>query len=148
MTIAREFLSDTLIDEMQNYFGLGYKAYNDDEDLELDPNWDTYKALQDSNLLFIFTVRDGSKLVGYAWYIAMPSLHSKSTIFAAADTIYLDKDYRGRFLGIKLFKYAEEVLKENKITLVLYSVKVYENWGKLLERLGYKQSEVTYQKRI
>lgn len=148
MIIAREMLTQTLLEEMLEYFILAYKDYPDSEDSVLNPNWESYKIFQDAGALFIYTIRDSEKLVGYAWYITMPSLHSKFDTYAAADTLYLDEDYRGKFLGIKLFKYAEKDLKEKGINTIIYSVKTHDNWGIMLERIGYTNTELTYHKRI
>jgi len=148
MVITKELLSQSLIEEMLNYFIIAYKDYPDSKESILNPNWEAYNAFQEIGALYIYTVRDDKKLVGYAWYITMPSLHSKHDTYAAADTLYLDKDYRGKFLGIKLFKYAEADLKTHGINKIIYSLKTYDNWGSLLERLGYANTELTYQKRI
>lgn len=145
MKIASEILTSSLIHEMVSYFKESYEEYPDGVGYILDPNWDTYYLLQQADMLNIFTIRDDSKLIGYAFVIIAGSLHSRDRQYASIDTVYLDKAYRGKFLGIKLFKFIEASLEVDALS---FTLKEYNNWGKILERLGYSHTEVVYQKRI
>jgi len=122
-------------------------ALNKDE-VPLSPVWDIYKNLFDGGKLKVITAREDGKLVGYTVYIVAPSLHYASELFADADIFWLAPEYRKGMTGLKLFRYAEAVLKEAGVTQIFNKIKLHFDIGKVFERMGYSAVERVYSKRV
>lgn len=114
----------------------------------LDPDWDLYQILEDNDALKIFTVRSEGNLVGYFSVIISPSLHSKGKFVVMNDVIFLHPDYRKGFLGIKLFKFVEDCLRQDGFDQlqVVYTEK--NDLSDLLLRQGYDKVETKFEKRL
>lgn len=122
-------------------------ALNQDK-IKLNPDWEAYQKLEDDNRLKIFTARNGKQLVGYFVVILGANIHYKDHIFASNDIIYLHKDYRKGFVGIRLIKFAEKCLKDDGVSVLLINTKIHRPFDKLLERLKFKPIERVYSKFI
>ena len=81
---------------------------NNRDVIKLNPDWDTYYILEEQGMLHIFTARDNGKLVGYFVTITRLNIHYKDHLFAANDAIFIKKEYRKGFTGIRLIKFAEK----------------------------------------
>jgi len=110
------------------------------------PDWDAYEALEQANMLKIFTVRENDRLVGYHVNIVAPSLHSKGVSQASADVVYLHPDYRKGFTGYKLFKFAEKCLKEDGVNILHLTATEANPIGPLMSKLQYDKIETKYEK--
>lgn len=122
-------------------------ALNQDK-IKLNPDWEAYQKLEDDNRLKIFTARNGKQLVGYFVVILGANIHYKDHVFASNDIIYLHKDYRKGFVGIRLIKFAEKCLKDDGVSVLLINTKIHRPFDKLLERLKFKPIERVYSKFI
>lgn len=122
-------------------------ALNQDK-IKLNPDWEAYQKLEDDNRLKIFTARNGKQLVGYFVVLLGANIHYKDHIFASNDIIYLHKDYRKGFVGIRLIKFAEKCLKDDGVSVLLINTKIHRPFDKLLERLKFKPIERVYSKFI
>jgi GNAT superfamily N-acetyltransferase len=96
--------------------------------------------------LRIFTARNKGTLVGYFVVIVNSNLHYKDHLFAANDIIYLHKDYRKGFTGIKLIKFAEGCLREDGVSVFAINTKVHQPFDVVLERLDFNMVEHVYSK--
>ena len=114
--------------------------------IKLNPDWEAYHSLEESGGLKVFTARESGLLVGYFVVIVGYHLHYKDHLFASNDIIYLHKDYRKGFAGIKLIKFAEACLKEDGVSVLTINTKLHMPFGKLLQRLKFKPIEETYSK--
>jgi hypothetical protein len=114
--------------------------------IKLNPDWESYEALEESGTLKIFTARDGSNLVGYFVVLVGRSLHYKDHIFAENDIIYLHKDYRKGYTGIKLIKFAEKCLKEDGVSILKVNTKVHQPFDTLMSFLKFNLIERVYTK--
>lgn len=114
----------------------------------LNPDVDTFRALEDAGLLLIVTARDGEKMVGYHVSIVRPHLHYKQSLTAYADMYFIHPDYRQGMTGVRLFKYLEGVLRERGVERIYQGTKIHKDMGRLFERLGYKETERLYVKWI
>lgn len=112
----------------------------------LDPDWDTYYKLEDLGVLKIFTCRDSEKLVGYFVVHIMPNIHSKGTVIAVADIIYLLKSYRSGTTGYKLFKFAESCIREDGVSTLHVTTTEKNPIDPLMKRLGYSKVETKFEK--
>ena len=117
------------------------------EKIKLNPDWEKYKSLEELGALKIFTARDDvNKLVGYFVVIVGANLHYKDHIFAENDIIYLHKDYRKGFTGVKLIKFAEKCLKDDGVSVLKINTKVHQPFDKLVNYLGFGLIERVYTK--
>ena len=114
--------------------------------IKLNPDWDAYEKLEESGMLTIFTARCSDKLIGYFVVILTKSIHYKDHLFASNDILYLHKDYRKGFAGIRLIKFAEKYLKEDGVSVLTINTKVHKPFDKVLERLKFKNVERVYSK--
>lgn len=115
--------------------------------IPLDPDWEKYKQLEAAGMLSVTTARDDvGALVGYQVYLITPHLHYRSSMTAMSDILYLAPEHRQGRLGINLMKHAEQELRNRNVQRVMQNVKLSNDWGRILERLGYKAFERIYAK--
>lgn len=120
-------------------------AVNKDK-IKLNPDWDAYRELEAQGKLKIFTAREGENLVGYFVVVVTTNLHYKDHLFATNDIIYLAPEYRKGFVGIRLIRFAEKCLKEDKVSVLVVNTKVHKPFDPVLERLGFNLTERVYSK--
>ena len=144
----QEFLSQMQSD-IEPLLELHWKeiALNQDK-IKLNPDWDAYHNLELTGNLKIFTARSGEELVGYFVVMLNNNIHYKDHVFASNDVIYLHKDYRKGFAGIRLIKFAEKCLKEDGVSVLLINTKSHKPFDKVLERLKFKPIERVFSKFI
>tara|TARA_R110000851_G_scaffold46429_1_gene112906 strand:+ start:1680 stop:2138 length:459 start_codon:yes stop_codon:yes gene_type:complete len=144
MNYQQEFL-DQVENDILFLIDLHYKeiALNQDK-IKLNPDWEVYRALEDQGKLKVFTARDNDTLVGYFVVVVGVNIHYKDHTFACNDVIYLHKDYRKGFAGIKLIKFAKKCLTEDGVSVLTINTKVHQPFDKVLERLGFKLIERVY----
>jgi|TARA_B110000240_G_scaffold195369_1_gene244848 hypothetical protein len=140
----QEFLSQVQSD-IEPLINLHWKeiALNQDN-IKLNPDWEAYANLESEGKLKIFTAREGDTLVGYFVTILGRNIHYKDHVFASNDVIYLHKDYRKGFAGIRLIKFAKKCLTEDGISVLTINTKVHQPFDKVLERLGFNLIERVY----
>ena len=120
-------------------------ALNQDN-IKLNPDWEAYANLEAEGKLQIFTAREGDLLVGYFVVTLGYNIHYKDHLCASNDVIYMHKDYRKGFAGIRLIKFAERVLREDGVSTLTINTKVHQPFDKVLERLKFKPIERVYSK--
>jgi hypothetical protein len=87
------------------------------------------------------------ELIGYIVFTIQPHLHYKTCKTAFEDVYYIKKEYRRGRTGIKLFQYAEKVLKEIcGVNRIIMHTKVHMDNSRLFEYLGYKNTDKLYTK--
>ncbi len=112
--------------------------------MKLNPDWSFYEQLYLEGSLGLFTARKGKKLIGYFVVIAKAHPHYKDHIVASNDIIFIDPEYRKGLTGYKLIKFAKENLKELGVSVLAVNIKVHKPFDKLLERLGFENTERLY----
>lgn len=122
------------------------EVQHDSSTSKLDPDWDSYKLLEDNNSLYVFTCRDNDKLVGYFTVFILPNLHSKGSTRAVNDAIFLDKPYRKGFAGIKLIKFAESCIRDDGHKMLSVSTTEINPIDSLMVRLGYYKVSTSFEK--
>jgi len=103
----------------------------------LDPDWEAYKTILDSGKLRFVTCKEDGKLIGYIIFFVMPHLHYKTCLTAFEDIYFLKKEYRKGRVGLKMFQFAEKLLKEQGVQRILYNTKVHSDNSSLFEYLGF-----------
>ena len=113
---------------------------------KLNPDWDTYRKLDELGMLRIFTARDGVDLAGYFLSFVQPHIHYSDTIYAVNDILYLAPEYRGSTVGYKLIKRAAEDLRDScGVSVLVIHMKIKHPFRPLLEKLGFIQTEENWE---
>jgi GNAT superfamily N-acetyltransferase len=131
---------------MKVLFPLHYEELCVTKDFPLTPDYDAYKRLADAGMLRCVTVRANEEMIGYAIYIVQPHMHYMTCKTAFEDIYYIRPDFRKGRVGIRLFKYAEDVLKGIGVNRIIMHTKIHMDNSKLFEYLGYKLTDKIYTK--
>lgn len=142
----QEFLSTT-VDEAKDLLNSHWEeiALNK-EHIKLNPDWEVYQSLEDQGKLKIFTARDNDILVGYFVVVVGVNMHYKDHVFACNDVLYLSKEHRKGFTGIKLIKFAEKCLKNDGVSVLTINTKVHQPFDRLMDFLKFRKVERVYSK--
>ena len=134
------------IPEMEKIFPEHYEELCVTKEYPYEPNYEAYRNLANAGMLRTITCRADGELIGYIIFIVTPHLHYKSCITASEDVYFIKKEYRKGRIGIKLFQYAEKVLKDRGINRIVLHTKVHLDNSRLFEYLDYKQTDKIYTK--
>jgi GNAT superfamily N-acetyltransferase len=134
------------IEELRELFPLHYEELCVTKDFSLAPDYIAYKKLADAGMLRCITVRADEEIIGYAIFIIQPHLHYMTCKTAFEDIYYIRPDFRKGRVGIRLFKYAEEVLKGLGVNRIIMHTKIHMDNSKLFEYLGYTWTDKLFTK--
>ena len=118
------------------------------DSIKLNPDYARYEQMFKNNNMRIVTARDDGKLVGYCIMMLYNHIHYKDQYMAMDDIFFIAKDYRKGLTGVKLFIKTEEIMKQYGVTKLSMNVKVHQDVGAIFERLGYKETERMFTKKI
>lgn len=118
------------------------------DDIKLEPNWNAYSRMADQGALRIYTARKNEKLVGYFVVFVLPSMHYMRHLFANNDILFLKKSERKGTTGIRLIKFAVEELTKEGVTLINVNVKKKQDFGPVMERIGFEHIEDLWQLKV
>lgn len=116
-------------------------------DWEFSPDIAMYERLESNGSLKLFTVRHGSRLVGYASYLIYRHPHA-NVMQAYQDAIYLSPDYRRSGLGKELIEFADSMFKNLGVGIVFAAVTERVDYSKTLLPMGYKLVDRLYARRL
>lgn len=148
ITYQHEILTEEIFSELDAIHRKYYKDLVPEHDLPYDPCYKQYLAAQDSGSLVLVTCRDDGKMVGCTLFFVVPYLYSRRHRLAMEEWFYVDEAYRKGFVGIKLLKTAEKVLKSYGVSIINVLCKVHQDKTPLYERLGYKYTEKHFFKMV
>ncbi|OWT55282.1 GNAT family N-acetyltransferase [Candidimonas nitroreducens] len=112
--------------------------FNPDYNRALDLEW------QGRYLLIVARHIDGALVGNYGLYISR-SMHTQ-TLMATEDTLFLAKEHRRGRLGISMIRYAEHALEQLGVRELNVSVKLVNEVGPMIERMGYEPVGTQYTK--
>ena len=135
-----------LVDELAVLLPLHYDELCVTKEFPLDPDYEAYSRLWDAGMLRCITVRAGQELIGYVIFVVQPHLHYKACKTAFEDVYFLRKDHRKGTVGVRMFKYAEKVLRSIGVNRIIMHTKVHMDNSKLFEYLGYKWTDKLFTK--
>jgi len=142
----QEFLG-TVKNDVGNLLQQDYEEIEHNKEVRsLDPDWGIYEVLERQGALMIFTCRDGVDLVGYFVVVITPNPHSKGSMLAVADIIFLCKSHRVGLTGYKLFKFAEDCLRKDGFKTLHVTTTEVNPIDPIMVRLGYSKIETKYEK--
>lgn len=136
------------IDELEMIFPEHYEELCVTKEFPLEPDYDAYRRLATAGMLRTITCRCDGELIGYIVFTVSPHLHYKSCKTAFEDIYYVKKEFRKGRIGIRLFKYAEDVLKQFGVKRIVMHTKIHLDNSKLFEYLGYKHTDKLYTKML
>ncbi len=120
--------------------------------IPLDPNWDLMMQQSISGILYVLTVRDEDRLVGYIFNLVAPHAHYRSTLHGLIDMFWLNPRYRRGWTGVRMFTENERQLRKLGVVRLLVSEKLHwvtqrdRRVRVLFKRLGLKACDVIYSK--
>lgn len=114
------------------------------EPLRLDV--ESLMRLDEDGYLKIFTMRHQGILVGYCSFVLYFHLHHSHMMIANQDVIYIKKGHR--LHASRFVRYCDRELKIFGVSMVFQHSPAMNDWGPVLERIGYKELETTYFRRI
>lgn len=123
-----------------------YKEIPVDMGEPLDPDWEQYGLMELAGYLRAYTARDSANtLIGYAVFFLRPHQHSKGSMQAFSDLLYIDRDHRG--FGPAFIRWCDEQLKADGARVIYYSVTPFCDFSPILTRQGYEFVGTTYARR-
>jgi len=137
-----------VIPELEKLFPAHYEELCVTKEYPYEPDWDSYKRMAEAGLVRCITCRADEVLIGYIVFIVTPHLHYKSCKTAIEDVYFINKEYRKGRIGIKLFQYAEKVLKERGVNRIVMHTKLHLDNSRLFEYLGYKYTDKVFSKML
>lgn len=151
LTIGCQKLGE-ILDEMKplysQHFAETEKAYLD---TEYDPNYPQYIAAEDRGDFVLFTIREGSTLIGYMQYYVYLWGHSQRLLHAKEDAFYILPEHRGRHFAGKVLDYTEHFLRKLGCKYVGMTSKAPvggADIGPYLETRDYREVAVYYVKEL
>lgn len=148
MKLQQESIAD-LWPEVMPLLREHFDEISANKDIPLNPKVDLYNQMEEAGAFVVFTAReDDGALLGYAAYFVSYNMHYQDSFQAVQDVLFLTKPARKGMAGIRLIKYADEQLADLGCELVYHHVKVFHDFGLILERIGYNQVEKIYSKRL
>lgn len=140
MIIQKETFTDT-VEETLPLLIAHWEEVALRKDVPLEVVWPLYYALEKAGSLQVFTVRREGEIVGYSWFFVRPHPHYKSVMMASNDVLFLRKDARQGWTGVRLIKFAETSLKAMGVNRIAYHLKYDHDFSRILTRLGYTHDE-------
>lgn len=139
---------DLMIDEIKPLLEAHYHEIAHYQDIPLQPQWETYKAMETMGVLKAFSCRleETNELVGYAIYFVKKHIHYDSCLVAQQDILFVKKEHRGK--GMIFIMWCDARLKEMGVQLTIQHIKAAHNFGHMLERMGYELMDLIYTRRL
>ncbi len=149
MKYQEEKISD-ILEELKPILVKHWEELANNKDVRpLDPDYDTYLALNEAGFIRIFTARDDSnKLAGYFCFVIAKNLHYKTWIHANVDVYYIAPEYRNLGAGTEMVGKVEEWLKGLGVNFITLMDKTHKSHQSFFTRLDYKMVEQNYEKLI
>lgn len=145
MKYAREKAHD-VIPELGPLIKKNWREISSFPDFEVDPNFDGYRAAEDSGILRVFTDRtERGVLVGYSIVYIYPHMHFKNSVQAIQDVLFILPEHRGH--GAWFVKWCDACLFHEGAEVIYRTANVRHNCGSLFRRMGYDLIDQVYAKR-
>ena len=110
----------------------------------LDPDWTTYRAIEDAGVFHVTTARLDGQLIGYVSFLIYPNLHYRTVVTAQDDIFFLAWEHRRGRTGILLLEASHRAMKALGATRIVHHHKDHLDLGPLFRRLGFDLVEHVY----
>jgi hypothetical protein len=131
--------------EIYPLFEKHWQEIGEYKDIPLDPDFETYKKIDEMGMIRVYTAREGATLIGYCVFFINPNLHYKNTKQALQDVMFIQKDKRG--FGKKFMVWCDEQLMADGVDVIHRYMSKDNDFGVLLERIGYEFMALIYSRR-
>jgi GNAT superfamily N-acetyltransferase len=137
------------VDELETLFPLHWREIGLFRDeIQMVPDRERYAALEAARALLLITARVDEKLVGYFVAFLFPHMHYKGAgVWGLTDMYFVLPEHR-KGAGLKLFLAFERECRARGVVQAVTSCKVHEDHTELLEKLGWKWTDKTFQKHL
>lgn len=139
---------DTVIQDGIELFKAHYEELDKAKDYPFDPDFQQYEDLFTRGFLRVYTARSDGELIGYAVFVLVTPLHSRTIRQAVQDLVYLHPDYRKGRTGLDLIAYAEDELARDGVDSVLQYAYRGSALSRILALRGYKEYPQGWFKRL
>jgi GNAT superfamily N-acetyltransferase len=147
MITYQEEQFEDIVEDIKPILEVHWNELANNKDIRyLDVDYDGYIKLNRIGSWKVFTVRDDDKLIGYSSFLIAHNLHYKDWKFASNDVYYLQKEYRKKGIGYKMFKETERWLKDQGVKSVVVQEKIDHPHSVLFDDLGFVLIERNYEK--
>ena len=118
-----------------------------DAPFPVSPNFASYFTMERAGNFHLFTARDDSEtLRGYSAFILVPDLVYGGCRVAINHAIYLTPAARNGFAVLRFIEFCEQEMRTRGAEIFEYHMWLDHDFGPLLERCGYAEKQVKYQK--
>jgi hypothetical protein len=142
----REILTCELAEEFEP---LARKHFNEVRhdwggSFDYDPNRNTFLGMEQRNKLRFYTCRKDGELIGYACYLLLHSIQSKTQLQGYCEMIFIKKEERGA--GLEFIFWCDAQI-EKEVDIIIYAVKPFADYSRILKHLGHELLETSYARR-
>jgi len=116
--------------------------------MRAEPNWQAYRALENTRALLALAAYRGDEIVGYATAFIGQHLHCTHLCYALCDALYLKPVHRKGRLGVWLLQEMERLARSRGAALMMCHALPDTRLSRLLPRLGYGMEEIVFSKEI
>lgn len=122
-------------------------SFHGERGLKIQPNQKVYLALQASNQLSVYVLRDGQgNAKGFSFCIFYNSFHHEIVPCANVDLFYIEPENRA--LIKRLIRTMEEEFRKRGVVVVGWPISPMGKLFEILKTLGYSPDDVVMEKRI
>lgn len=148
MQFASEDYSNDLIKEMFPLWKAHHEEIAGGHYGPLDPDLRVYERCFAVGTLRIFTVRVAGALQGYQVFMVSPHPHSKRSLQAVQDILYIAPQARRGLCGYRFIKWCGEQLKREGVKIIHQHISARHDFGRILYRLGYDLEDLVFSKNL
>lgn len=148
MDFAREPFSQSLLEEMMPLWKSHHAEIADEIYGPLDPDIAVYARSYAAGVLRIFTFRYKQVLQGYQVFFVNKHPHSKDSLQAVQDILYLTPSFRRGLNGYGFIRWCCDQLAGEGVEYVHQHISARHDFGPVLERMGFMIEDLVYAKKL
>lgn len=145
---SREVLSKEFVDGNRELFSMNYYEALRLFDQPFDPDFDLFLKMEDLGLLRFFVAKKDGELAGYCSFIVQSDPHSKKSLQAHGEAMFLKKEFRGQGVATSFLNWCDDQLRREGIDNVYRNAQPNSKIYKILEGLGYMPIETQMARKL
>lgn len=118
----------------------------DKDQFPLNPQYAVYAHREEQGELLCMVGRDNGGIVAYFVGFVAPGMHYQTCLTLTMDIFWVKPEYRGKSLGIRLFRAVEAEAERRGVNRMFVGSKLHKDASWLFQKLGYKPVETYYSK--
>lgn len=112
--------------------------------MQMKPDEEAYRALDQLGILDIVVARDGPRMVGYVISVVRRHMHYADVLVGYEDAYFLAKSHRHGLTGLRLLQAWVAAMRARKVALLFAMTKPWLDMSPLFKRLGFTLSDLMY----